>query len=165
MWAILKFDRKNLATLKKDFYKKLGEDSAFYIPKLLVKKYKNKKIINKEYYLLGDYLFCFHKKLSNKNIFNTLQYTRGLKYFVKGFFQSQLEIQSFINKCKESENKDGYLSQEFFEINLTSQFQFISGPFTNAIFQIIELQGKKLKILMGNLKTTVNKKEFLFKPI
>ena len=84
---------------------------------------------------------------------------------MNGFFQSQLEIQSFVDKCKESENKNGYLSQEFLEINIKSKFKFISGPFVNAIFKIIELQGKKIKILMGNLKTIVNKKEFLFKPI
>ena len=165
MWTILKFDRKNLATLKNDFSKILGKDFDFYIPKILVQKFKNKKLINKEFYLLGDYLFCFHTKFSDKKVINTLQYSKGLKYFVNGFFQSQLEIQSFIDKCKKSENKNGYLSQEFLEINIKSKFKFISGPFVNAIFKIIELQGKKIKILIGNLKTTVNKKEFLFKPI
>ena len=165
MWTILKFDRKSLATLKNDFSKILGKDFVFYIPKILVQKFKNKKLINKEFYLLGDYLFCFHTKFADKKVINTLQYSKGLKYFVNGFFQSQLEIQSFIDKCKESENKNGYLSQEFLDINIKSKFKFISGPFVNTIFKIIELQIKKIKILIGNLKTTVNKKEFLFKPI
>jgi hypothetical protein len=165
MWAILKFDKKNLETLKKDLSKILGNDFKFYIPKLLLKKYKNEKIADKEFYLLDDYLFCFHKKISNKNIISALQYSRGLKYFIRGFYQTQPQINNFIKKCKEYENTDGYLSQEFFELNLTSKFKFISGPFANEIFKIIELQEKKIKILIGNLKTTINKKELLFKPI
>jgi hypothetical protein len=165
MWAILKFDKKNLLTLKMELSKRLGKDSKFYIPKLLLKKYKNEKVIGKELYLLDDYLFCYHKKIGNKNILNTLQYSKGLKYFINGFYQSQPQIINFIKKCKENENDDGYLSQEFFEINLKSKFKFISGPFANEIFKIIELQEKKIRILIGNLKTTINKKEFLFKPI
>jgi len=165
MWAILKFNKKNLETLKRDLSKILGKDFIFYMPKMRVEKYKNEKIISKEFYLLDDYLFCFHKKIGNKNNLNALQYSKGLKYFLKGFYQSQSQIQNFIKKCKECENKDGYLSQEFFELNCTKNFKFTSGPFVNEIFKIIEFQGKKIKILLGNLKTTINKKDFLFKPV
>ena len=61
MWAILKFDKKNLEILKKDFYKKLGNDVKFYNPKLELKKTKKKKTFIKEISLLNDYLLCFHK--------------------------------------------------------------------------------------------------------
>ena len=59
MWAILKIDRKKFGVLKKDLKDKLGSDTIFYNPKLLIQKYKNNKLINKEFNLLGDYLFCF----------------------------------------------------------------------------------------------------------
>ena len=57
MWAILKFDKKNLSTLREDLKKKLGKDFKLYIPKLRIQKYKNNKLISKEFNLLGDYLF------------------------------------------------------------------------------------------------------------
>ena len=103
MWTVIKFDKKNLELLKLDFKKKLGSDPIIYSPKLFVQKYKKNKLIGKEFDLLGDYLFCFHKNFQNSSIINTLKYSRGLKYFLNGFNQSQNEIASFIRKCKESE--------------------------------------------------------------
>ena len=43
MWTIIKFDKKKLDFLKKDFTKKLGKDFIIYNPNYL---YKNIKIIN-----------------------------------------------------------------------------------------------------------------------
>ena len=44
--------------------------------------------------------------------------------------------------------------------------QFISGPFTNMMFEIIEKQKNKLKILIGNVVTTISDKgKYLFRPI
>ena len=85
MWTIIKFDKKKLELLKKDFKEKLGEDFTIYKPKLAFKKYKNNKLINKEFNLLGDYLFCFHKKFEDSKVINSLVYTRGLKYFLNGY--------------------------------------------------------------------------------
>ena len=39
--------------------------------------------------LLGDYLFCYHKKFENKNVLNSLKFTKGLKYFLNGFELSE----------------------------------------------------------------------------
>ena len=44
-------------------------------------------------------------------------------------------------------------------------YKFSSGPFTDKIFKIIELQKNKIDILMGNIKTKIKKKEFLFTPL
>ena len=66
MWTVVKFDKKNLALLKEDLSEKLGKDIKIYIPRLRIQKYKNNKLINKEFNLLGDYLFCFHKNLEYK---------------------------------------------------------------------------------------------------
>ena len=165
MWAILKYNKKKIESLKKDFSKKLGNDFIIYYPKSIFQKYKNNVWINKEFNLLGDYLFCFHKKFTYKEIINNLKFSRGLKCFLGGFVQSQEEIQSFIEKCKKYENKRGYLSHEFFEMNIDSQYKFFSGPFANTIFKIIQSQKNKINILMGNIKTTINKKEFFFRPL
>ena len=78
MWTVLKFDKKNLSLLKEDLKKKLGKDYEIYIPKLKNQKFKNNKLINKEFNLLGDYLFCFPKSLLCKNKINSLRFLRGL---------------------------------------------------------------------------------------
>ena len=51
-----------------------------------------------------------------KEILNSLQFTRGLKYFLNGFQSSQDEISKFITKCKNSENEQGFLTQNFFDL-------------------------------------------------
>ena len=106
-------------------------------------------------------LKCFQ----NSSIINTLKYSRGLKYFLNGYNQSQNEIASFIRKCKESENDKGYLTQGFFDIFENTEYKFTSGPFAEKIFKIVNMQKDSIKILLGNIKTTINKNSFLFKPI
>ena len=165
MWTVIKFDRKKLGLLKKDFQEKLGKDFTIYTPKLTFKKYIKNKLIKKEFNLLGDYLFCFHKSFANAQTINELQFTKGLKYFLGGFINSQEEINKFVKKCKESEDKEGYLSQKFFELNINSKYRFSSGPFAETIFKIIDLQKNKINILLGNIKTTINKSDFLFRPL
>ena len=165
MWTIIKFDKKNLSLLKYDLKKKLGNDTKIYIPKLKIQKYKNNKLVNKEVNLLGDYLFCFHEDLKLNNSLNNLKFSRGLKYFLEGFKESQKDIELFISKCKNSENKDGFLSRNFFDLDVSKKYKFSSGPFADKIFKIIKLQKSRIKILMGNLKTTIKEEEFLFTPI
>ena len=165
MWSIIKFDKKYLSLLKLDLGNKLGKDIKFYIPKILIKKFYNHKIINKEISLLGDYIFCYHKKLSDDKFVNTIKNCRGLKYTLSGYKEFQKEIIEFIDKCKNFENKDGYLKQNFYELDLKRSYKFISGPFVEKIFTIIKIQQSKIDILIGNLKTSVKKQEFLFSPI
>ena len=165
MWTIIKADRKNLVFLKEEFKKKLGKDLTIYSPKLLIQKYKKNKLIGKELNLLGDYFFCFHKKFKSRETFSLLKFTKGLKYFLDGFNQSQEEIETFIQKCKQAENKKGYLTQNFFELCRNSNYKFTSGPFSEKIFKIINLQKNKINILLGSIKTTIKNKEFSFTPL
>ena len=51
MWAVLKYDKKYLHLLNQDLRKKLGNDFQIYIPKIRIQKYKNNKLINKEFNL------------------------------------------------------------------------------------------------------------------
>ena len=165
MWTIIKADQKNLSILKKEFENKIGEGVKIYSPKLLIKKYKKNKFIEREFNLLGDYLFCFHSAFEKKEMINFLKFTRGLKYFLEGFSQSQNDIKKFIEKCKQSENKKGYLTQKFFEIYENNNYKFISGPFSEKIFKIINFQKNKIEILLGDIKTTIKSKDYSFAPL
>lgn len=165
MWIVIKFDKKKLEFLKKNFKLKFFEEPNFYIPKVIIQKYQKNTLTNKEQNLLDDYLFCYHKDFKKSECLNKLKFLRGLKYFLEGFNESQIEIQKFIDICKRLENKKGYLSENIFDLKINSKYKFSSGPFSEMIFKIIDLQKNKIKILLGKFNTTIGKKEFLFRPI
>jgi len=165
MWIVIKFDKKNFDFFKKELKIKLSCDHTLYCPKILIHKYKNNKLIKKEFNILDDYVFCYDKKLQDKEILAKLKFVKGLKYILGGFLFSQEEIVKFIDKCKEFENDRGYITQNFFDLQEILKYKFVSGPFVNKIFQIINIQQNKIKILIGDLKTTIKKKEFLFNRI
>ena len=165
MWTIIKIDRKKISFLKKEFFEKIGKDVKFYSPKLKLKRYINSKICIRENYLLGNYLLCFHEEFKKKTVLTSLQYCKGLKYFLKNFNSSQIEIENFILKCKENEDSEGYIKQSFFDFKNKNKLEFISGPFTNLIFSILEENKNTIKALIGNYKISVSKEENLFRPI
>ena len=165
MWAVIKFDRKNLNLMIEDFKKKLGNDFVIYRPKILIQKYKNNKLVNKEFYLLNDYLFCFHKDFEKKSTLEKLKFSKGLKYFLDGFFEFQKDIKFFIEKCKRLEDEKGYVSENLFELDKNLNYKFSSGPFSEKIFKIINFEKNRINILIGRLKTTINRKEFFFNPV
>lgn len=165
MWTILKFDKKNINLLKKDFILNVGNNLKFYLPKIKVQKRISKKIKNYEFNLLGNYIFCYHKKFEDEKFVDSLKYTKGLKYFVKGYKLSQNEINNFIQKCKKFENDDGFLSSNFFDLIINKKYKFISGPFNNLVFNLINFEKSRLDILIGNIKTSFKNKHISFKPI
>ena len=165
MWTIIKFDPKKINLLKEDLKKKLGKDFIIYRPKLLIQKYKNNKLINKEIALLGNYIFCYHNKFNNHKIICELKYLRGIKYFLNGFLNNPSEIKIFIDKCKNLENEKGFITSNLFEKHLNTYYKFRSGPFAEKIFKIIDLQRDKIDILMGNIRTTIRTQKFLFSPV
>ena len=165
MWTILKFNKKNIALLKKDFINKLGKDVKFYMPKLQLKKFLKKKIYIKESFLLGDYLMCFHKDFSKRSVLTSLKYCKGLKYFLNDVLNSQNEIEKFISKCKENEDENGFIKSTFFDFKNKRNYEIISGPFTNMIFNIIQENKLSIKALIGNYRITVSKEQNLFRPV
>ena len=165
MWTIIKIDKKKIDFLKNDFRKILGKDIEIYSPTFLVEKYEKNKIVKKKLKLFGDYFFCYHRKLGSKEILNSLQFTRGLKYFLNGFQSSQDEISKFITKCKNSENEQGFLTQNFFDLYVKKQYIFKNGPFAEKIFRILNFQKDNMRILLGNFKTSIKKKDYLFLPV
>ena len=57
-------------------------------------------------------------------------------------------------------------TQDFFKTMIVKKAQFVSGPFSNMMFEILEKQKNKLKILIGNVVTTISdKKNYLYRPI
>jgi len=165
MWIVIKFNKKEINLLKKDLKSKLGEEVKFFLPKIKFQKLKNNRLFNEENFLLGNYLICFHPSFENVSLLNNLKYCKGLSYFLRDFCNSQKEIIAFINKCKNHQDDKGYIKQSFFNFGENHNFKFMSGPFTNMIFKILEKQKNSIKILVRDCKLTVLRNKYLFKPI
>ena len=161
MWVVAKYDKKKANFFLEDLKKKLKNEVVIYNPRVKIEKFHKNKLISKEFNILGDYILCFNPQFENQKILNNLQFTKGLKYFLKGFYKSQNEIKEFIKKCKKSENDNGFLSSDFFDIKINKKYKFNNGPLTNLIFQVLEIQKTKFKILMSDKIATI-KKGFLF---
>ena len=161
MWVVAKYDKKKANFFLEDLKKKLKDKVVIYNPRVKIEKFHKNKLISKEFNILGDYIFCFNPKFENQKILNNLQFTKGLKYFLNGFYKSQKEIKEFIKKCKKSENENGFISADFFDIEVNKKYKFNSGPLLNLIFQVLEVQKTKFKIIMGDKIATIEK-GFLF---
>ena len=165
MWVILRYKKNNFQFLINDLKKKFKNDLKIYNPKFETNLRVKNKLIKSELSLLGDYFFCHHKEFNNPNIITSLKFTKGLKDFINGYKFSQKDIQNFIQRCRKSENKEGYLTNKFYNLYKNSKFRFNSGLFSNFIFEIINLQKNKINLLLGNLKITTEKEKFIFKSI
>ncbi len=166
MWIIVRYKPNELDFLKKKFKEILLNEPEYFIPKIRYNKLIRKKFKTFKKSILEGYLICFHTKFSNQNIMNNLKYVRGLNYILDGFKNHQEEIKNFIKRCKNFEDKDGFLSQDFFSFENLTKGRFISGPFTNLVFEVLSKQADKIEILIGKYKTIIPKKtNFLYKPI
>ena len=165
MWTVIKINKNKVSELKKELKKKLGSLPIFYTPKIKIQKFNKSKIKSYDFDLLGDYMLCYHENISGYKSTNLLKHCIGLKYFLDGFVLSQKELEYFVNKCKNHEDKFGYVKQSFFSFNKNSNFQFLSGPFSNFFFKILEERGKKYFVALDNFKISITKNKTLFKPI
>ena len=166
MWAIAKIKKKELNSFRKKLIDEFGESIKFYSPKIQHHKYFKNKLKKFEKLILENYIFCYHEKFNKISTINKIKFLQGLEYFLDGHYQNQNEINKFIDHCKSFENKDGYLTQAFFKTMIVKKAQFVSGPFTNMMFEIIEKQKNRLKIIVGNVVTTISdKKNYLYRPI
>ena len=168
MWIVIKFNKKNISLMKEDLTKKIGPDVNFYIPKIKLQYRRGNKILNKSKFMLNDYMFCFHEKFNNKNFLQMLNYIKGLKCFLPNFLETQNEIKKFIFACKDNEDVNGYITQNFFYYlkNFKNKnYKFQSGPFTDFIFKIIDIEKDFLNILIGKYKTRVKIDKYLFETI
>ena len=164
MWVVVKYKTNEFNLLKESFKNILEQSPEYYAPKIRYEKYFNnqRKVYKK--YILENYLICWHEKFNDKRFFNKLKNSRGLIYFLNGSQSNQKEINDFIKFCKLNEDKDGFLKQSFFNMLDKKKGKFISGPFTQMIFDIIENKNNKLKILLNKVSMTISKnsKNLLF---
>ena len=162
MWVVLKINRNELNVLRNELNNKLDFKYKLYIPKVCYKKnFQNKKNTKKELFLLGDYIFCFSKKFEEKGSVYLMKFCKGLKSILIGKDIAQKEINDFINKCKNHEISDGVISYSFFKVLEKKNYKFLSGPFSNYLAQVIKVQKEKIDLLMGNLKVTFKKRNYL----
>lgn len=165
MWTVIKIDKKKLFGFREDLKKKFGNNFQIYYPKLTIQNYQKNKLEEKSVNLLGDYLFCFHVKFSDSSNINQMKFFKGVKTLLYGFKESQNEINNFIRNLKSLENKNGYITQSIYQTEVNKIYKFTSGPFTQKIFKIIDLNKDKIDVLIGNIKTRISRKKFLFKPV
>ena len=166
MWIVAKVKSKELNIFKKNLDEKFGNEVKFYSPKVEYHKYFKNKLKKFEKLILENYVFCFHQKFNEGKTINEIKFLKGLDYFLSGYAKDQNEIKKFISHCKEFENREGYLTPSFFKTMIVNKAKFISGPFTNMIFEVIGKEKNNLKILIGNIVTTISdKKDYLYRPI
>ena len=166
MWVVAKIKLKNLNVFKKDLVKKVGNDIEFYQPKIEYHRYFGDRVKRFEKLILENYIFCYHERFQKSSFVNQVKFIKGLEYFLHGYNLNQDNIIKFIKYCKSFENEKGYLTQSFFKTIIAKKAQFISGPFTNMIFEILEKQKNKLKILVSNIVMTIpNSTNYLYRPI
>ena len=166
MWIVAKIKNKELDIFKDNLIQKFDKNIKFYYPKIKYHRYFGNKIKKFEKRMLENYIFCYHKEFSKVSSINKARFLKGLEYFLVGHNQSQNEITKFIEHCKAFEDNEGYLTPVFFKTMIANKAKFISGPFTNMIFEILERQKNKLKILVGNIVTTISdKKNYLYCPV
>ncbi len=165
MWSVIKFHKNKENILKLDLIKKFGKEVKFYSPKILIQRKKKNLFQKIEKNILGDYIFCFHQKFDEKNYAEIIKFTKGLKEILQNCNFSQNEIKEFIEFCKKNENKNGYLKSTFFELIEDKEYKLMSGPFSDKVFTILEKNKNRINILLGNIKTSIDKKNFLYSPI
>ena len=157
MWIVAKYKSNEFKILKKDFFKILGEMPEFYNPKIKYERYIKNKLKVFEKKILDNYVICKHDKFKDRTLVNVLKSSRGLIHFLNGYESNQKELNNFVKFCKSYEDEDGFLKQNFFKTK-KNKAKFISGPFTQMVFDIIEENGLKLKILINNMNMTISKR-------
>ena len=166
MWIVLKYRKSEFSFLSQDFRKILGDVPLIFRPKFKYQKLVRNKLHFLEKDVLDDYLICYHEKFQNSKTLTVLKNVRGLKYLLANAKTNQKEIVNFINYCKKNLDENGYIKQSFFEFSNMSKGKFLSGPFTNMIFSVIENQKHRLKILVGKVTTTITKNSnYLYCPV
>ena len=166
MWLVAKTNRNEKEFFKQEIKKKLFDIKfKIYDPIVLVKKnFLNKEKISKKY-ILDNYVFFYSESFNNMAPSN-LKYLKGLSYILDGCKFNQKNIISFIEYCKKFEDQEGFIKTSFFKSMVKDKAKFISGPFSNMYFDILEKHNNKIKVLIGKYITTISdKRNYLYQSI
>tara|TARA_B100002019_G_C20909264_1_gene422019 strand:- start:19 stop:519 length:501 start_codon:yes stop_codon:yes gene_type:complete len=160
MWIVIKIKNKsNFGLLKDNLKNLLDSEFKFFTPKIKIQKYKANKFISKDLLILGNYAILYHSNFSSSYILNKVRYLRGIHSVLNNFNICQNEIEQFVKKCKRNEDKEGYLSQNFFNLKKGTELKFTSGPFVNFISELIYTQKKRICLLAGKYKIMVQRNQ------
>ena len=107
MWVVANINQ--YYTFRNSIDELFKDENKIYFSKINNEKNNSKKFKN----LLGNYIFCFNKNFNLQKI-KDLKYLRGLNYFLENSIVNQDEIQKFIKFCKSFEDKNGFLTSNFF---------------------------------------------------
>tara|TARA_X000000950_G_C13908468_1_gene657986 strand:+ start:2915 stop:3400 length:486 start_codon:yes stop_codon:yes gene_type:complete len=154
MWIVAKHNYNEFNILLKELEKKIGRKIKFYRPKILISN-----LPQKYRYILSDYAFFYNETFINTRFIRQLKNTKGLKYFLNFYQKDQSSIQDFINFCKKHEDKNENLMNSFFENSNFNKIRLLNGPFKNFIFSIVDHTSKNLRLNMGKLKLTLDRKK------
>ncbi len=157
MWIVAKIKKNNLNLFCSELQKKIS-DIEYYFPKIIRKSKKKRN-------LLINYVFCFHSSFQKKSLLDINKTTKGLEYFLETNTNDQEDIKKFINFCKKHEDEYGSITNSFFKKIILNQGKFITGPFSNYLFNLIKKDKKKISILVGDMSIIVsNKSKNLYQP-
>ncbi len=159
MWIVAKIKKNEYAVLKDSFKNLLGSVPEFYSPKILIEKIVKNRIYKLDKLLLGNYIFIKHEKFLDLKLMSSLKYLKGVEYILPFLNSSQREILNFISKCKNNEDSLGYLSQNFFNLEINKKYNFNSGPFVKFVAEILEQQKNRIKVLVCNYTVCINSKK------
>ena len=162
MWLVVKIKSKEFQLFKKSLIEKI-KNVEIYAPRYECSgKTKNKKIFK---FILNSYVFIKSTSFNNDSSINKIKFTKGLQYLLEGYKNNQNQINSFIDYCKKNEDSKGNLNQTFF-LNLSqSTYKFASGPFTNFVLNLLNINKNKVQAeCNGKLISFKNDMQFLLVP-
>ena len=166
MWIVAKINKKESNFFKFEIKEKCGKELVLYQPILECEKFMKNKIKKYNKTLLEDYFFCHSLKFQQQSFLRGLNNIKGLQYFLSGHLNNQKEIIKFISNCKKHENKNGFISGSYFYDIISTKAKFISGPFTSMLFEVLEKNKNKFKVLVGKYKVSFSvKQKNLYYPI
>tara|TARA_B100002052_G_C15754263_1_gene539238 strand:+ start:270 stop:758 length:489 start_codon:yes stop_codon:yes gene_type:complete len=156
MWIVAKIKPNQYSIFKQSLKSLNDEKTEIYFPKMLVTRKRQERTQN----LLGTYIFCFSKNFSEKKI-RTLQYIKGLNYFLENSLANQHDIKNFISFCKSFEDTKGILKSSFFLKFASNKFKFVNGPLKNLFFKILQVNKSKIFAeTKNNKKIVINKANY-----
>ena len=160
MWIIIKVKKfSEINFIKKSLSNLCGSEVKLCHPKIQRSISQNFKKFYKESFLLDKYVLIYHNRFSDSNILGKLNYTRNIDYCLSGFKSCQKNIIDFVKNCEKYQDELGFVSSEFFKLEQGKNIKFSKGPFINFVSKIVEIQKKKLKLLVGDLTIYLDKKE------